>query len=98
MHPAAHRKARPHPFLHSLPDDTSARELLLKSTVPKLVGYSICEIERELILDTLLSYSGSRTQSAKVLGISIRTLRNKIHECELLGMTVPTPVRDYEVV
>jgi two-component system, response regulator FlrC len=56
-----------------------------------LVGHTVGEIERELILHTLAHYSGSRTRASNVLGISIRTLRNKINEYEALGIAVPVP-------
>ncbi len=36
------------------------------------------EVERELILKALSSCGGNRTQAAKLLGISVRTLRNKL--------------------
>jgi DNA-binding NtrC family response regulator len=38
------------------------------------------EVERELILDTLDHCLGNRTQAAQILGISIRTLRNKLKQ------------------
>jgi DNA-binding NtrC family response regulator len=38
------------------------------------------EMERELILRTLEDLEGNRTHAAKALGISIRTLRNKLSE------------------
>ncbi len=38
------------------------------------------EMERELIRKTLEETGGNRTRSAKVLGISLRTLRNKLNE------------------
>lgn len=38
------------------------------------------EVEREIILDTLLHTDGNRTQSAEILGISVRTLQRKIIE------------------
>ncbi len=43
---------------------------------------SLClkDMEKRLILKALESTNGNRTQAAKVLGISIRTLRNKLHE------------------
>jgi hypothetical protein len=59
--------------------------------IPHLVGHTIEEIERELILHTLARYCGSRTRSASVLGISIRCIRNKIREYEDLGIGVPAP-------
>tara|TARA_B100001248_G_scaffold262154_1_gene256417 strand:+ start:15337 stop:16263 length:927 start_codon:yes stop_codon:yes gene_type:complete len=43
-------------------------------------GMTIGEAERRLILKTLEFTKQNRTKAAKLLGISIRTLRNKIHE------------------
>jgi len=48
-----------------------------------LVGRRMEEVERELILETL------RTRAAEMLGISIRTLRNKLHEYRAAGVAVP---------
>ena len=47
------------------------------------------EIERRTILATLAELGGNRTQTAEVLGISIRTLRNKLKEYALEGFDVP---------
>ena len=65
--------------------------LTMEEVIPYLVGHTVDELERELILHTLVHYYGSRTQSASVLGISIRCMRNKIREYEDLGIAVPTP-------
>jgi transcriptional regulator with PAS, ATPase and Fis domain len=43
-------------------------------------GLTIAAMERELIFKTLEKTNQNRTQAAKILGISIRTLRNKLHE------------------
>jgi two-component system response regulator FlrC len=43
-------------------------------------GQSVEEMERKLILTTLEQTNGNRTHAAKLLGISLRTLRNKIRE------------------
>jgi DNA-binding NtrC family response regulator len=43
-------------------------------------GMTVSEMEKELILETLRATGNNRTQAAKLLGISIRTLRNKLHE------------------
>lgn len=44
------------------------------------VGSTLREMEKQLILKTLEEVRGNRTHAAKVLGISIRTLRNKLNE------------------
>jgi DNA-binding NtrC family response regulator len=44
----------------------------------ELVGRTVESVERELILDTLNYCLGNRTHAANILGISIRTLRNKL--------------------
>ncbi len=61
--------------------------------VPYLVGHTVDEVERELILHTLVNYRGNRTLSARVLGISIRCMRNKIHEYDDLGIAVTASKR-----
>ena len=47
------------------------------------------EVERDLILETLSHCLGNRTRAAEILGISIRTLRNKLHEYRAAGAAVP---------
>lgn len=48
------------------------------STDAKLVGRTVAEVEQELITQTLNHCHGNRTRAAELLGISIRTLRNKL--------------------
>jgi transcriptional regulator with PAS, ATPase and Fis domain len=43
-------------------------------------GMTVQEMEKALIFETLRSTGNNRTEAAKLLGISIRTLRNKLHE------------------
>jgi len=57
--------------------------------VTALIGRTVEAVERELILETLGHCLGNRTRAAEILGISIRTLRNKLHEYRAAGMTVP---------
>lgn len=66
-------------------------DLAIGEVVPYLVGHTVKEVERELIIHTLARHHGSRTISCRVLGISIRCLRNKIREFEELGIGVPGP-------
>jgi DNA-binding NtrC family response regulator len=54
-----------------------------------MVGRRMEEVERELILETLSHCLGNRTRAAEMLGISIRTLRNKLHEYRAAGVSVP---------
>jgi len=56
-----------------------------------LVGRTIADVERHLILDTLAVCFGNRTHAARILGISIRTLRNKLNEYMESGIPVPEP-------
>jgi DNA-binding NtrC family response regulator len=44
------------------------------------VGRTFSEMEREFILETLKRVNGNRTQAAKTLGLSVRTIRNKLRE------------------
>jgi DNA-binding NtrC family response regulator len=57
--------------------------------VAALVGRRMEEVERDLILETLAHCLGNRTRAAEMLGISIRTLRNKLHEYRAAGVPVP---------
>ena len=56
-----------------------------------LVGRTVADVERDLILDTLDHCLGNRTHAANILGISIRTLRNKLREYSQSGLAVPPP-------
>ncbi len=56
-----------------------------------LVGKTVAEVEQGLIIDTLEHCLGNRTHAAKILGISIRTLRNKLKQYNEQGVAVPLP-------
>jgi two-component system response regulator FlrC len=51
-------------------------------------GSTLEEIERRVILEALEFHKGNRTHTAKALGISIRTLRNKIADFKAMGIHV----------
>ena len=61
------------------------------SAAIQLVGLQAADVERELILATLRATQGNRTHAAAILGLSIRTLRNKLHEYLDDGISVPQP-------
>lgn len=46
--------------------------------VEQLVGQTVADVERELILQTLERCGGNRTSASTILGISVRTMRNKL--------------------
>ena len=55
------------------------------------VGQTVAAMEQQLIIDTLSHCLGNRTHAANILGISIRTLRNKLNEYTAAGVSVPPP-------
>jgi DNA-binding NtrC family response regulator len=57
----------------------------------QLVGRTVADVEKDLILDTLQHCLGNRTHAANILGISIRTLRNKLKLYSEDGVAVPMP-------
>jgi two-component system response regulator FlrC len=56
-----------------------------------LVGRTVADVERDLIIETLQHCLGNRTHAATILGISIRTLRNKLQLYRQEGVPVPPP-------
>ena len=53
------------------------------------VGSTVADIERELVLQTLTRCNGNRTHAARQLGVSVRTLRNRIRLYSARGIDVP---------
>ncbi|MBX3508782.1 MAG: sigma-54-dependent Fis family transcriptional regulator [Parvibaculum sp.] len=85
-----------------LPDGTKLDEAPLGGVAQKaaaaadaasraFVGKTVAEVEQDLILQTLDHCLGNRTHAANILGISIRTLRNKLKEYGEQGISIPTP-------
>jgi len=77
----------PSPLVNS--DSTSADA----NTAPvpvELVGKTVAEVEKQLIINTLEHCLGNRTHAATILGISIRTLRNKLKAYSDEGLSIPT--------
>ncbi len=73
------------------PDPAARAAQTAEAVTRALVGRTVADVERDLILDTLDHCLGNRTHAAKILGISIRTLRNKLNEYEAEGIDVPDP-------
>jgi len=68
----------------AIPPSRPATEVL-----PLLIGTPLSEIERELIVQTLARCNGNRTHAARLLGMPVRTLRNKIRSYTADGIAVP---------
>ncbi|MBI3803001.1 MAG: sigma-54-dependent Fis family transcriptional regulator [Nitrospirae bacterium] len=62
-----------------------------KAERPALRATTVWEAERGLILETLERVGGNRTHAARLLGISIRTLRNKLKEYRTAELADPSP-------
>jgi DNA-binding NtrC family response regulator len=85
----------------SLPDGTglvgrpasvaAAAAQTAEAATRAMVGRTVADVERDLILDTLDHVLGNRTHAANILGISIRTLRNKLNQYADEGLAVPAP-------
>ncbi|MFC5066514.1 sigma-54 interaction domain-containing protein [Flaviflagellibacter deserti] len=63
--------------------------LAAEAATRSLVGLTVEAVERSLILDTLNHCFGNRTHAANILGISIRTLRNKLNQYSAEGIPIP---------
>ncbi|MDX8392642.1 MAG: sigma-54 dependent transcriptional regulator [Mariprofundaceae bacterium] len=64
----------------SLPQAKNSTRSDVGNTTTITAGMSIRDMERALIRETVEHVQGNRTEAAKLLGISIRTLRNKLHD------------------
>jgi DNA-binding NtrC family response regulator len=62
-----------------------------EANLAAFVGQTVAEVEQQLILGTLTHCLGNRTHAANILGISIRTLRNKLKEYSEAGLAIPAP-------
>lgn len=61
----------------------------VRSAAHLLVGLPVYDVEKDLILATLQQVDGNRTQAAGILGISVRTMRNKLNAYASLGTFIP---------
>jgi two-component system response regulator FlrC len=79
------------PMGHATAAGGANGQILDDTGTEALVGRTVAQVERELILDTLSHTLGNRTHAANILGISIRTLRNKLKLYTEQGSEVPMP-------
>lgn len=74
--------------------DQNASDPALSGTAG-MVGRTVADVEKNLIIDTLKHTLGNRTHAANILGISIRTLRNKLKQYSEEGTEVPPAPNDF---
>ena len=78
-------------ILTAVAQDTCERVYRDESIANRIVGRTVADVERDLILETLKHCLGNRTRAANILGISLRTLRNKLTVYAADGVRVPPP-------
>jgi DNA-binding NtrC family response regulator len=79
--------------MSAAPDAQTARTASMAAEAASrgFVGQTVAAVEQQLIIETLSHCLGNRTHAANILGISIRTLRNKLKEYTEAGIPVPAP-------
>jgi two-component system response regulator FlrC len=70
-------------------DVASGAAATAEAVTRSLVGKTVADVERTLIMDTLKHCLGNRTHASTILGISIRTLRNKLNQYSAEGLVIP---------
>lgn len=76
------------PYMSSIAPATAYTSIAAKRVTHTLVGHTVADVECDLILETLKHCLGNRTHAAHILGISIRTLRNKLNEYADEGLPI----------
>ncbi|MGE3967873.1 MAG: sigma-54-dependent transcriptional regulator [Dongiaceae bacterium] len=74
----------------------AARAVVAPAGAAPLVGRTVAAVERDLILETLSHCLGNRTHAANILGISIRTLRNKLKQYSTEGVPLSDGTSELE--
>lgn len=82
---------KPHVDIQARSGTSGAPEGTEPLAQSSMVGKTVSDVERDLIIDTLKHCLGNRTHAANILGISIRTLRNKLNIYMSEGVNVPSP-------
>ncbi|UTF50116.1 sigma-54 dependent transcriptional regulator [Desulfomicrobium sp. ZS1] len=72
------------PGVLPMPSATSAVTIDADGRIP-----TIQEMEMHLIIKSLDKTAGNRTKASELLGISVRTLRNKLGEYRKIGLDIP---------
>ncbi len=73
----------------SVAAEKAAQSFAPGEAISLLIGSTVGEVERALVVQTLACCDGNRTHAARILGLSVRTLRNKIRIYSAEGIEVP---------
>lgn len=91
----------PAPAAHKAPDPAGVSNaggalpgIKNAGAVENMIGRTLADVERDMIINTLDHCLGNRTHAANILGISIRTLRNKLNEYKDAGVNIPAASGD----
>lgn len=76
-----------------LPPEIAGDRMPGRDPFGALVGLSIHDIEREMILKTLDETGGNKTAAARILGLTARTLHNKLRLYREQGIIAPDAYR-----
>jgi len=79
----------------SAPNNRVATEIVTTEagSASSLVGSTLAEIERRAILETLAHCEGNKAEAARLLGVSLKTIYNKL---EKLGLSSPSSIEDHK--
>lgn len=87
--PAAQNAPNPAGVSSAQPTSPATPTVENPGGVESMIGRTIADVERDMILNTLDHCLGNRTHAANILGISIRTLRNKLNLYKDEGLPIP---------
>jgi len=75
------------------PDESEASESDIEDEVMSFLPGSepLTDVRRKIIIGTLERFDGNRTRTAEALGVSLRTIRNKLRDYRERGVDVPEP-------
>jgi transcriptional regulator with PAS, ATPase and Fis domain len=75
------------------PDENEHSEAELEEEVMSFLPGSepLTDVRRKIIIGTLERFDGNRTRTAEALGVSLRTIRNKLRDYRERGVDVPEP-------
>ena len=86
--PSVSRPARLADSVEVIRESGEAPSLISDGALVIRSGTTVQDMERALILETLRANNNNRTEAAKLLGISIRTLRNKLNDYRHEGISI----------